>query len=335
MVNEGVGQSFWFRPMTSAISELPIAERELPLMFRARTSDFQEVAVQATVTYRIAQPATAAQRVDFSIDTAHGTWIGTPLEQVGGLLSELAQQHAVGVLAQMTLAQALATAIPDLRAAMSTGLRADERITETGIEIVGVRVVAVRPEAEVEKALQTPIREHLQQEADKATYERRATAVQQERAISENELKNQIELARREEELVAQQGLNEKKRIADAAEASKVKAGAESDNTRVRGKAKAAAMLELGSAEAETERLKVEAVAGVDERVILALAAKELAGNLPDIGTLVITPDMISSALAKFTTASSVAEAGIDTAEVAVSDSKAARPKARPTRGEA
>ncbi len=302
VVNEGVGLSFWFRPMISSISELPIDERELPLMFRSWTNDFQEVAVQATITYRIVEPAIAAGRIDFGIDTTLGSWTGTPLEQLGGLLRELAQQHAVGVLANMSLSEVLATGITDLRQAISSGLSTDDRIAETGIEIVGTRVVAVRPEADVEKALQTPIREQLQQEADRSTYERRATAVQQERAISENELQNQIELARREEELVAQQGANEKKRIADAAAASRVKTEAEADNTLVRGTAKAAAMLELGKAEAETEQLKVEAVDGVGETVLLALAAKDLAQNVPEIGTLVIAPDMIASLLAKFAT---------------------------------
>ncbi len=44
---------------------------------------------------------------------------------------------------------------------------------------------------------QTPSRERVQQEADRATHERRALAVQRERAIAENELQNQIELRSR------------------------------------------------------------------------------------------------------------------------------------------
>ena len=64
------------------------------------------------------------------------------------------------------------------------------------------------PEPELERALQTPTREQVQQEADRATYARRALAVEQERAIAENELQNQIELARREQQLVEQQGAN-------------------------------------------------------------------------------------------------------------------------------
>ncbi|MGI9605106.1 MAG: SPFH domain-containing protein, partial [Acidimicrobiales bacterium] len=158
VVNEGTGLSFWFRPRISSISELPVDERELPLMFRDRTIDYQEVAVQASITYRIAQPAVAAERIDFTIDNELGLWEQTPLEQVGGLLTELAQQHSASVLRSMRLTQVMVEGISTLRAAIATGLRSDDRLEETGIEVVDVRVVAVRPEPEMEKALQTPVR---------------------------------------------------------------------------------------------------------------------------------------------------------------------------------
>jgi regulator of protease activity HflC (stomatin/prohibitin superfamily) len=97
-VHDGVGLSFWFRPLTSAISEVPVDDRELPLLFHGRTRDFQDVAVQAAITYRVADPGLAASRVDFSIDLEAGRWRASPLEQIGGLLTELAQQYALDTL---------------------------------------------------------------------------------------------------------------------------------------------------------------------------------------------------------------------------------------------
>ena len=97
---------------------------------------------------------------------------------------------------------------------------------------MAVRVVAIRPEPDLEKALQTPARELVQQEADRATFERRALAVESERAIAENELHNQIELAKREEELIAQRGQNEQRRVEDAAAAARVEAAAQADGMR-------------------------------------------------------------------------------------------------------
>ena len=54
-----------------------------------------------------------------------------------------------------------------------------------GLEVVTVRVADVSPSAELKRALQTPTFERLQQQADEATFERRALAVEKERAIAE------------------------------------------------------------------------------------------------------------------------------------------------------
>jgi hypothetical protein len=92
--------------------------------------------------------------------------------------------------------------------------------------VVGVRVVALRPEPEVEKAMRTPTREQVQQQADKATFECRAVAVERERAIGENELQTQIELARREEQLVSQRGANARREAEENAAAGAIAAEA-------------------------------------------------------------------------------------------------------------
>lgn len=72
IVHVGTGAAFWFRPLSAAIPEVPVDDRELPLLFHARTSDFQDVAVQATVTFRLTDPTTAAGRIDFSVDPGTG-----------------------------------------------------------------------------------------------------------------------------------------------------------------------------------------------------------------------------------------------------------------------
>ena len=56
----GPGQAFWFRPRTAALAEVPLDDREQALLFHARTADFQDVTVQATVSYRVVDPALAA-----------------------------------------------------------------------------------------------------------------------------------------------------------------------------------------------------------------------------------------------------------------------------------
>lgn len=153
-----------------------------------------------------------------------------------------------------------------------------------------VRVVAVRPEAEVERALRTPAREQIQQEADRATYERRAVAVQRERAIAENELASQIELARQEEQLVEQRGTNARREAEESAAADAVRTEAEAER-RVR----------LATADAEAARRTGEARAAAradwlrvhgesDEATLRALAVDRLAANLPRIDSVTLSP---------------------------------------------
>ncbi len=156
VAHNGTGLSFWFRPLTAAISELPVDDREQPLFFHARTADFQDVAVQATITYRIVEPAVAAVRIDFGIDPDTGSWRAAPLEQIGGLLTELAQQHALDLVATLRLPEALAGGMTAVRQRVAAGLVGDVRLIDTGLGVLDVRVVALRAEHDVERALQTP-----------------------------------------------------------------------------------------------------------------------------------------------------------------------------------
>jgi hypothetical protein len=191
--------------------------------------------------------------------------------------------------------------VAQVREQIQRGLTADPRLAETGIAVIGVRVVAIRPEPELEKALRTPARELVQQEADRATYERRALAVERERAIAENEMQNQIELARREEQLVAQRGANTRRQAEDAAAASQIETEAQAQRELRLAQAGAEGTRALGAAEAEVEAAKLAPYAGLPQSTLLALAARDLAGQLPQIGSLVLTPDLLAPVLAGLT----------------------------------
>jgi regulator of protease activity HflC (stomatin/prohibitin superfamily) len=300
VAHNGTGLSFWFRPLSAVLSEIPVDDRELPLVIHARTADFQNVTVQATVAYRIIDPGIAAARLDFSIDPASGGWRGNPLAAIAALLTELAQQHTRDLLAALPLLEAL-NATTAVRDRVQHGLEHDPRLRDTGLAVVGVRVMAVRPEPEVERALQTPTRESVQQEADKATFERRAIAVERERAISENELQSQIELAIREEQLVSQRGQNERRRAQESAAADAIAAAAQADRERALAASRADATRLVGLADADAETAKLAAYQGLDTATLLALALRDLAGQLPAIGTLNLTPDLLTTALGKLT----------------------------------
>jgi regulator of protease activity HflC (stomatin/prohibitin superfamily) len=311
VIHSGTGLSFWFLPLNAVLSEVPVDDRELQLLFHARTADFQDVAVQTTVTYRVEEPARAAARIDFSIDSQHGRWRATPLEQIANMLTEAAQQQALGLLSTMTLVAALADGVTAVRERVDSGLTADPRLAETGIKVIGVRVVAIRPEPGVERALQTPAREGVQQEADKAIFERRALAVERERAISENEMQSKIELARREEQLVTQQGANARRDAEEKAAASQVATEAEATREQRLAEARAQGIRVVGDAEGSAEMARLAAYRDLQEGVLVGLALRELAGNLPKISNLILTPDLLAPVLARFAAPAAPAPAAV------------------------
>ncbi|KQS66824.1 SPFH domain-containing protein [Modestobacter sp. Leaf380] len=295
----GTGASFWFRPLSAVLSEIPVDDRELPLLFHARTADFQDTTVQMTLTFRFADPVLAAGRVDFSIDPDTGRWRGTPLEQVAGLLTESAQQHAIDLLAATPMTVALTGGVRTVRDTVAAGLAADGRLVETGIAVIDVRVVAIRPEPDVERALRTPTREQVQADADAATYSRRAVAVERERAIAENELANQVELARREEELVAQRGVNARREAENAAAAAEVAAESKARRDRAAADVDAERKRVLGEAQGAANTAELAAWVDMPVETVYALALRQMAANLPQVQNLTVTPELLTGLLAK------------------------------------
>lgn len=297
LVASGRGLAFWFRPLNTSVAEIPMDDRELPFLFHGRAKDFQDTTVQGVVTFRVVDAELAAKRVDFALDLGTGATLKQPLDKLAGLLTELAQQFALGYLAQTDLRHALAEGVAEIRERIWHGFREDAALEAMGLEVVAVRVGAVQPVAEVEKALQIPVREAIQQEADQATFRRRAEAVEQERAVQENELQNQIELTRREAKLIDQKGENEKKRVTDEAEAARIGAAAEAERTGIGATAQAGSIdvVELAKVKAEKDRMEIYRDFPTER--LLGLAAQRLAGKLQKIEHLNLTPDLMGGLL--------------------------------------
>lgn len=299
--HSSAGASFWFRPLTAAISEVPIDDRQQEVLARVRTADLQEVTAPGTVTFRFARPDQAATRIDFSIDLKTGVWLERPLDKVGATIHGATSAAATAALSGLTLVEALTTDLAQLGRTVAEQLTTDERLLSIGIDVVGVRFGVLRPEGDVERALQTPAREVIQQQADRATFERRALAVEREAAIGENELANQIELARRQEQLIAQKGANARRTATDAAAADAIAADAEAARTTAIATARAAAERAMGQATADTEKARLDAYDGTSRDLLLALALRELAGNLPAIEQIVVTPDLVTGLVGQLT----------------------------------
>ncbi len=295
----GVGLAFWFLPLGASLVEVPLDDRELPFLFHGRSSDFQDVTVQGVLTYRIAAPAVLAHRIDFTLDTRTGLHQRQPLDKLAGALTQRAQELAIGELARAPLRALLDAGTARLRDAIHAGLVGDAGFGEMGVEIGATRVTSLKPTAEMERALQMPAREAIQQQADEATFARRALAVEKERAIAENELESKIELAHQEERLIEQQGQNERRRAAERAEALRIEGDAAAARRRTESVAEAGAIKVTEEARVTAERDRMEIYRHLPPAALMGLAARELAGNLPSIQHLSLAPDAIGPMLTR------------------------------------
>ncbi|MCE9634971.1 MAG: SPFH domain-containing protein [Planctomycetes bacterium] len=297
LVRSGRGVAYWFMPLSASVAEVPCDDRELAFLFHARTADFQDVTTQGVITYRVAAPEKVADRVDFSIDLVRGVWKQTPLEQIGHLLSQLAQQFAWDYVAHTPVRAVLAEGMDHVCEKIREGFTKHAPLAEMGLEIVAVRITGVAPSADLEKALQTPTRESIQQQADEATFQRRALAVEKERAIQENELQNKIELAKREELLIGQQGANGKRLARETADAEAIAAEAAAARQRIDGAAQAEFVRLVQTAKVEAEKGRIDIYRDLPSQVLLGLAARRFAGKVERIDHLNLGGDVLGGAL--------------------------------------
>ena len=282
----GRGLVFWFRPETASISELPMDDREMTLFVRGRSQDFQAVAVQGSIGWHVADPERLAARVDFSLDLRTGRLQGEPIERIEARIAGLANQTVLQFLGGAPV-RALLDAGPEaLRGQLQAALAAEPSLAEIGVAVVSVRLTNLAPSSELERALQTPTYEALQQKADEATFARRALAVEKERAIAENELATKTELARREALLIAEEAQNARNRAQGRAEAEGIAAGAEAERIRA-----------VEGARAEAEQARIAIYRDVAPGPLLGLAAQALAGKLDTIEHVTINPDLLATLL--------------------------------------
>jgi regulator of protease activity HflC (stomatin/prohibitin superfamily) len=299
VVRAGRGLAFWFRPLDTAIAEVPLDDRELPFLFHGRSSDVQEVVTQGIVTFRVVDPETLAARIDFGLDLATGRHARTPLEQLSDRLTQLAQQHAAELISTTPLRELVAEGVARLRDRIGSGLAGDAHLADMGLAVVSVRVNAVEPSAEVEKALAAPAREEISQEADEAAFARRAAAVDKERAIAENELANRIELARREADLVEREGANERRRATEKAAASRIATEGRAAERRIAAAADAEAIKVVEGERVALEIERLDSYRNLPAAVLMGLAAREFAAKIETIEHLNLTPDLLGNLLAE------------------------------------
>lgn len=292
---QGRGLAFFFYAPSSTIVAVPIASADIPFAFKETAADFQDVALQGQLTYRIADPVRAASLLDFSVSAAARTHTSDDPEKLPDRLVQTTQILTRAVVQRLPLREALVSS-DGVVAEVLAALRASESVQMLGVEILGLVITSIRPTPEIARALEAGAREELQREADEAVYARRNAAVEQERRIRESELNTEIAVQEKQRQIreaqVAADISVERQRA--------VLIDSRAENERKDADARAYALAAILQPLRETDWRTLTAVggAGGDAPTMIALAFRELAENAGRIGELNVTPDLLRSLLA-------------------------------------
>jgi len=314
IVREGRGLSFFYFIPNSTLVAIPMASVDQPFMFAEATADFQEVTVQGRVVYRINNPDRLAQMANFALRANGSGYVSEDPEKIDNRVLNQVQVMVRAEIQAMALADAL-IAGSQLTESVSERLKHSEPLTELGIEVMDLAILAVKPTPETARALEAEMRERVLQDADEAIFRRRNAAVDQERAIKENELKTDIAVAEkdrevREAEMEAERAVAQKERaIAQENLEGKIElenrrrelVDTAAENSRKEAEAKAFAIGVVMEAVSKTDPRLLEAIAntGMEPDQLIARSFQGIAERADKIGQLNISPDLLGTLLGR------------------------------------
>ncbi|MDH5508200.1 MAG: SPFH domain-containing protein, partial [Anaerolineae bacterium] len=187
----GAGLAFYYFRAISSISLVPISSVDVPFIFNEITKDFQPITVQGQLVYRITDPKLVASLLNYTVAGPNNNYISEDPERLAQRLVNLAQAHTRAEVQAQEMRAAIHNSETISRAVMDN-LSASETLSAMGVEIISFAILAIKPIPEIGRALEAEAREMLLKQADDAIYERRNSAVEQERRIKENELNTEI-----------------------------------------------------------------------------------------------------------------------------------------------
>jgi len=308
LVREGAGQSFFYYTPASTLVSVPVASQDRPFILELVTADFQSVTVQGQATYRVSNPRRTAAMMDFSLGKDGRSYASDDPKRLGDRVAmqvEVIVQQAVQAL---DLKEALRSTASIART-VQAGLASQPEIEALGLEILGVSVMAVKPTPDIARALEAEARESNLKAADDAVYLRRMSAVENERAIRQNELDTDIAVEHkkreiretqmaakatlmrkdnelRDEQMAADIELEEKRKAFVAGQAHNSRTLAEAEAHRV-----AAVMQALDKADPRI--VNALAAAGMQPGQLIAQAFGGIAERAERIGQLNVSPELL------------------------------------------
>lgn len=304
---QGKGLSFFYNPTTTSISALPINVQEAPFIFGLQTSDFQTVKVQGQVSYRLEEAEKTADLMNFTLAKDGLSFISEDPMRLSERVIRNIQTTVQTAMQASSLRDALVS-VQSLVKLLNDTLGDDQSIKQMGIGILGVSISAITPTPETSKALEAVAREEILKESDDAIYGRRKASVEQERTIKEAELKTELSVQQKQQEMEEQRAENQRVLLRSQAQIAQEQIQAEidqenqrsafvsqkADNSRTEADAEQYAITAKMNAfkTLPVENLKAMALANMDPEQLIAMAFDSLAQNAGKIGELTITPDL-------------------------------------------
>jgi regulator of protease activity HflC (stomatin/prohibitin superfamily) len=314
VVREGAGLSFFcFAPTTSLVL-VPIGSVDVPFIFEEVTADFQQVTVQGQLTYRVTDPKKVSQLMNFTLAPNGKNYASDDPKKLPQRLINHAQVLTRASLKSLPLRAALGQS-DNLVSSLRQGLKTAEMVTSLGVEVLALSILAIKPTVETSRALEAQAREQILREADEAVYARRNAAVEQERAIKENELNTEIAVENKkrqikETQMETEKSVQQKKHdIREAEMAAKIVlekknkdlVALSTANAREEADTKAYAIAAVMKALSGTDPKILQALVsvGMEPGQIVALAFKGLAEGADKIGQLNVSPELLRELLSK------------------------------------
>lgn len=314
VVEQGLGLSFFYNTMTTSMMVIPATAFDSSFAYDdIMTSDFQKISIQGDISYIIADYERASRMVDFSYRDNRKEYEGTLSEaraKMAKRIMNLTKVYITEFIGTKDVRAAIKSA-DELAEVLRNALKEDETIQELGLQILAVSILGILPQPDTRKALEAATREEILKQQDDAIYKRRNAAIEQERAIRENELNTEIRVAekakeKKEKEMEMQRMLQEKQAELDARkifndieleEERQRLVDLQTENERKKSDAKAydSEVLLRTFAGVDAEIIKALAVSGMDSRSLIAKAFVEIGDKADKIGVLNVSPDLLET----------------------------------------
>jgi regulator of protease activity HflC (stomatin/prohibitin superfamily) len=271
---EGQALSFYYLKRRTSIVIVPVSSADAAFVFNEQTGNYQAVAIQGQLTYRIVEPRRTMDMLNYVIDPKRRMHVSQDPKRLEQRIVVAVQMETRRQVEDKSLEEVLGNAA-SISAEVQEVVRSRALLAPLGVELLSLNFTSVSPNPEVGKALEAEYRETLLRRADEAIYARRAAAVEEEAKIKSNELEGEISLAREREQLIDLEAANDRKVSQAWGERRELEAGFT----------------------ARASEMELAPYRDLDPRKVLALAMRDIGNNADKVGNLNITSEVLADLL--------------------------------------